>query len=129
VRTGRNKEREAAMYIRKAILGAASALALASPAGASDLPVAPYANVPSYERHTHTYEYRTAPPVVVAEPAPVGSETIIIRRPMAVAPPVVVDEYPVYSAPRVYVAPPVYAYAGPGWRHGWHHRSHFYGGW
>jgi hypothetical protein len=28
----------------------------------------------------------------------------------------------------VYAAPPVYAYAGPGWRHGWGHR-HFYGGW
>ena len=37
-----NKEpKEGKMYIRKAILGAASALALASPAAASDLRVAP----------------------------------------------------------------------------------------
>ena len=53
------------MYIRKAILGAASALALASPAAASDLPVAPYTSGPTYERETHTYEHRTAPRVVV----------------------------------------------------------------
>jgi hypothetical protein len=40
----------------------------------------------------------------------------VVRRPVIVAPPpVVVDEYPVYAAPRVYAAPPVYAYAGPGW--------------
>ena len=57
--------------MRKAILGAASALALASPAVAADLPVPRYSEVPSYEREAHTYEYRTAPPVVVEEPAPV----------------------------------------------------------
>jgi len=109
--------------MRKAILGAASALALASPAVAADLPVTPYSEVPSYERHT--YEYRTAPPVVVEEPAPV-----VVRRPVIVAPPpVVVDEYPVYVAPRVYAAPPVYAYAGPVWRNGWGHRGHFRGRW
>jgi len=34
------------MYIRKAILGAASAIALASPAAASDLSVAPYTSGP-----------------------------------------------------------------------------------
>jgi hypothetical protein len=44
----------------------------------------------------------------------------VVRRPVIVAPPpAVVDEYPVYAAPRVYAAPPVYAYAGPGWRGGW----------
>jgi opacity protein-like surface antigen len=47
--------------MRKAILGAVSALAFASPAVAADLPVTP--QVPSYERHT--YEYPTAPPVVL----------------------------------------------------------------
>ena len=80
--------------MRKAILGAASALALASPAVAADLPVTPrYSEVPSYERELPTYEYRTAPPVVVEEPAPV-----IVRRPVIVAPPPVVV-YPVYAAP------------------------------
>jgi hypothetical protein len=112
--------------MRKAILGAASAFALASPAVAADLPVTP--QVPSYERPT--YEYRTAPRVVVEEPAPVVSETVIVRRPVIVAPaPVVVDEYPVYAAPRVYAAAPIYAYAGPGWHHGWGHRGHFRGRW
>jgi len=75
---------------------------------------------------THAYEYRTAPPIVVEEPAPV----VVVRRPVIVAPPpAVVDEYPVYAAPRVYAAPPVYAYAGPGWRGGWGHRRHFRGRW
>ena len=56
--------------MRKAILGAASALALASPAVAADLSVTPrYSEVPSYEREVHPY--RTAPPVVVEEPAPI----------------------------------------------------------
>jgi hypothetical protein len=113
--------------MRKAILGAASALALASPAVAADLPVTPYSDIPSYERHT--YEYRTAPPVVVEQPGPVVSETVVVRRPVIVAPPpVVVDEYPVYAAPRIY-APPVYAYVGPVWRDGWGHRRHFRGRW
>jgi hypothetical protein len=125
-----NKEpKEGKMYIRKAILGAASALALASPAAASDLRVAPYTNGPTYERETHTYEHRSASRVVGEEAAPVAAETVIVRRPVVVAQPrVVVEEYPVYAAPRVYAAPPVYAYAGPGWRHGWGHR-HFHGGW
>jgi len=104
--------------MRKMILGAASALALASPAVGADLPVTPYSEVPSYERDVHPYAYRTAPPVIVKEPAPV-----------IVAPPVVVEEYPVYAAPRVYAAPPVYAYAGPVWRDGWGHRRHFRGRW
>jgi hypothetical protein len=110
--------------MRKAILGAASALALASPAAAADLPVTPrYSEVPSYEREVQPYQYRTAPPVVV-------EETVVVRRPVIVArPPVVVDEYPVYAAPRVYAAPPVYAYAGPAWRDGWGHRRHFRGRW
>jgi opacity protein-like surface antigen len=117
--------------MRKAILGAASALALASPAVAADLPVTPrYSEVPSYEREVHTYEYRRVPPLVVEEPAPVVSETVVVRRPVIVAPPpVVVDEYPVYAAPRVYAASPVYAYAGPVWREGWGHRRHFRGRW
>ena len=116
------------MYIRKAILGAASALALASPAVASDLPVGPYTNGPTYERETHIYEHRT-PRVVVEEAAPVRTETVIVRRPVVVERPrVVVEEYPVYAAPRVYAAPPLYAYAGPGWHHGWGHR-HFHGRW
>jgi hypothetical protein len=106
------------MYMRKAILGAASALALASPAVAADL--TPYSQVPSYQGEAQAYEYGTAPPAVVEEPAPV-----IVRRPVIVAPPVVVDEYPVYGPPRVY------AYAGPAWRSGWGwgHRGHFRGGW
>jgi hypothetical protein len=117
------------MHIRKAILGAVSALALASPAAASDLPVAPYDGSPTYQRETHTYEQRTEPRVVVAEPAPIATETVIVRRPVVVPPPqVVVEEYPVYAAPRVYAAPPLYAYAGPRWHHGWGHR-HFHGGW
>ena len=105
--------------MRKIILGVASALALASPAAAADLQVTPYSDVPSYERDVHPYAYRTAPPVIVEEPAPV-----ILARP-----PMVVDEYPVYVAPRVYAAPPVYAYAGPAWRDGWGYRRHFRGRW
>lgn len=111
--------------MRKVIFGAASALALASPAMANGVTL-PYSEAPSYGREIHTYGYRTAPPVVVEEPAPV----VVVRRPVIVAPPrVVVDEYPVYAAPRVYAAPPVYAYAGPGWRGGWSYRRHFRGGW
>ena len=79
--------------MRKAILGVASALALASPAVAADLPVPRYSEVPSYEPEVRSYGYRTAPPVIVEEPA-------FIVAP----PPVVVDEYPVYAAPRVYAA-------------------------
>ena len=116
--------------MRRAILGAASALALASPAVAADLSVPPYSEIPSYERQVLPYEYRTAPPVVVEAPAPIPFPgTIVVRRPVIVAPPVVVDEYPVYAAPRVYAAPPVYAYGGPVWRDGWGYRRHFRGGW
>ena len=104
--------------MRKVILGAASALALASPAVAADLPVPRYSEVPSYEPEVRTYGYRTAPPVIVEEPA-------FIVAP----PPVVVDEYPVYAAPRVYAAPPLYAYAHPVWRNGWGHRRHYRGRW
>jgi hypothetical protein len=107
------------MYMRKAILGAAGALALASPAAAADLPVTPQG--PSYQGNAQPYEYGTAPPVVVEEPPPV----VVVRPPVIVAPPppVVVREYPVYAAPRVY------AYAGPVWRPGWGYRRHFRGGW
>jgi opacity protein-like surface antigen len=108
--------------MRKAILGAASALALASPAVAADLPVPRYSEVP-------TYEYRSAPPVVVEESAPIVSETVVVRRPVLVAPPVVVEDYPVYAAPRVYAAPDAYAYAGPVWRDRWGHRRHSRGRW
>lgn len=119
------------MYMRKAILGAASALALASPAVAADLPLDTHSEIQrseihrsevrSYERQA--YSYRAAPPVV-EEAAPVVSETVVVRRPVVVAPPpVVVDEYPVYAAPEVY------AYGGPVWRHGWGYRRHFRGGW
>jgi hypothetical protein len=111
--------------MRKVILSVASALALASPAVAADLPVTPrYSEVPSYERPT--YEYRSAPPVVIEEPAP-----IVVRRPVIVAPPpVVVEEYPVY-APRVYAARPAYAYAYAGrpWRGAWGHSHHVRGHW
>ena len=111
--------------MRNLILGAASALALASPAMASDLPVASYS-----ESYARSYEYRTPPHVVVEEPAPVVSETVVVRRPVVVAPPrVVVEDYPVYAEPRVYAVPRAYAYAGPGWRGGWGYRHHFYGGW
>jgi hypothetical protein len=113
--------------MHKAILGAASAIAFASPALASG--GIAYSEGPGYEREVHTYEHRTAPPVVVEERAPVVSQTVVVPRPVIVArPPVVVEEeYPVIAAPRVYAAPPVYAYAGPGWRGGW--RRHFHGGW
>jgi hypothetical protein len=111
--------------MRKSILGAASALALASPTVAAELPINGYS-----ESYGRTYEYRTAPPVVVEQPAPIVSETVVVRRPVIVAPPpVVVDEYPVYAAPRVYAAPHAYAYAGPVWRDGWGHRRYFRGRW
>ena len=110
--------------MRKAILGAASALALASPAAANG--VTPYSGVPSYGAEVPRYEYRAPPPVVVEEQAPV----VVVRPPVVVVPPpVVVDEYPVYAAPRVYAAPYAYAYAGPGWRDGWRHRRYFRGRW
>ena len=110
--------------MRNAILGAASALVFASPALAADLPVEPrYGEVPSYE-------YRSAPPVVVEGPAPLVPETYVVRRPLVVTPPpVVVEEYPVYAPPPVYTAPPVYAYAGPVGHGGWGHRGHFRGRW
>ena len=100
----------------KAILGAASAVALVSPALASDLSVPPpYSEVPGYQA---PYEYGTAPPVVV------------VRPPVIVAPPpVVIREYPLYAAPPVYAPPPMYAYAGRGWHGrgwGWGHRHHFH---
>ena len=99
--------------MRNLIFGAASALALASPAVASDLPVTSYS-----ESYARSYEYRTSPPVVVEESAPIVSETLVVRRPVIVAPPRgVVEEYPVY------------AYESPGWRGGWGHRRHFHGGW
>ena len=111
--------------MRKSILGAASALALASPTVAAELPINGYS-----ESYGRTYEYRTAPPVVVEQPAPIVSETVVVRRPVIVAPPrVVVEEYPVYAAPRVYAVPRVYAYGGPVWRGAWGHRHHFHGGW
>src|SRR6476660_7737076 len=110
--------------MRNLIFGAATALTLASPAVASDLPVTSYS-----ESYARSYEYRSPPPVVVEESAPVVSETGVVRRPVVVAPPrVVVEEYPVYAAPRFEAVPHVYA-SGPGWRGGWGHRRHFHGGW
>ena len=104
--------------MRRTILGAASALALASPAVAADLPVAPYSQAPGYEE----YGYATPPPAVVEEPP-----LVVVRPPAVVAPPVVVEEYsyhPLYAAPRVY------AYGGPIWHHGWGWGyRYFHGGW
>jgi opacity protein-like surface antigen len=111
--------------MRSLILGAASAFALASPVMAADLPVVGYS-----ESYTRSYEYTPPPPVVVEEQAPIVSETVVVRRPVIVAPPrVVVEDDPVYVEPRVYAVPRAYTYAGPGWRGGWGHRHHFYGGW
>ena len=115
--------------MRKAIFTAVSALALVSPAAGADLSVRPYGEGPGYDREVRTYEYRTAPPVVVVEPAPVIRETVVVRRPVFVEPPpVVVDEYPIYATPRPY-AGPLYAYATPVWRGGWGPRRHFHGRW
>jgi hypothetical protein len=109
--------------MRKWILITASALAIASPAMASDLPVTGYR-----ESYVRSYEYRTAPRVVVEEAAPVVSETVVVRRPVVVErPPVLVEEEPIYSERRVYAAPPVYAYSG--WRAGWGYRHRLREGW
>ena len=116
--------------MRKAILSAAGVIALgstlASPAMAADLTLPRYGEGPVYQREVDTYEYRTAPRVVVEERAPLVSETVVVRRPpIAVPAPVVVeeDEYPVYPAP------PAYAYAGPVWNDGWGYRHRFRGRW
>src|SRR3954469_7149261 len=87
--TGRlpRKQKRLNMCIREMVIGAAGALALASPAVASDLPVAPYTDVPRYERHTHTYEYRSEPRVVVEEPVRATTETVVVRRRVVVPPP------------------------------------------
>ena len=95
--------------MRRAILGAVSALTRTSPAIAADLVVPRYSEAP-------VYEYRTAPPVV-EEPPPV-----VVRRP-----PVVVEDYPIYAP--AYVVPPAYAYAGPVWREGWRRGHHYRGRW
>jgi len=114
--------------MRNAILLAASALALATPAAAADLYLPQYGpaygGVPGYEREVHAYAYPAAPPpVYVEEPAPFAYETVVVRRPVIVAPPpVYVDEYPVYAPP------PPYPYAGAAWRGGWGRRG-FYGPW
>jgi len=92
--------------MRSVILGAASALAVASPAWAADLAITRYSEVPAYA-------YERAPAIVVEERAPIVSETVVVRRPAIVASaPVFVDEYPIY-------APPVYTYRGPVWHAGW----------
>jgi hypothetical protein len=104
--------------MRNAILVAASAVAIASPTLASDMPEPRYGEVPTYQREVEPYEYRHTPPVVV-------ERTIVVRRPVIVKRPrVVVEEYPVYAAaPRVYDDGPIYAYARPAWRNHWHHRD------
>ncbi len=110
--------------MRKAILGAAGALALASPAAAADLQIPRYSELPSYEREVPAYGYQSAPPVIVEEQAPMISEPVVVRRPIIVERlPVVVEEYPIYAAPDAY------AYAGPIWRDEWGHRRHFRGRW
>ena len=110
--------------MRKAILGAASALALASPAVAADLQVTPYSENPGYEQEVPPYAYGTVRPYAYGAVRPYAYGAV---PPVIVAPPpvVVYDEYPVYAAP------PLYAYAGPVWRGGWGwgHRGHFRGGW
>lgn len=111
--------------MRKWTLSTVSALAIASPAMASDLPVTGYR-----ESYVRSYEYRSAPRVVVEEAAPEVEETVVVRRPVIVErPPVVVEEEPIYSERRVYAAPPVYAYSGPRWRAGWGYRHHLREGW
>jgi hypothetical protein len=108
--------------MRNAILVAASAVAIASPGLASDMPETRFGQVPTYQQEVETYEYRAPPPVVV-------ERSVVVRRPVVIArPPVVVEEYPVYAAPRVYADAPVYAYARPVWRDRWRHR-HFRGRW
>ena len=102
--------------MRKAIFGLSAALALASPAVAADLQIQRYSDVPSNEVPASVY--RSAPPIVVEERAPIYSETVVVRRPVVVErPSIVVEEYPAYAAPDVY------AYAGPAWHEG--HRRHF----
>jgi hypothetical protein len=112
--------------MRKSMLAVASALAFICPAAAADLRVIPYSEAPGYTPEYGAYEYRNAPPVVIEEPGPIASETLVVRRPIVVAPPpTVIEEYPVYASPDVYPAPHVYAYAGPRWGDGWRHRRHF----
>jgi hypothetical protein len=107
--------------MRKTILGAASALVLASPAMASDLAVTRYSEVPGHAREVHTrevhtrevetYEHRTAPRVVVKERAPLISERVVVHRPPVIVErqPVVVERPPVIvERPEVVVErPPV----------------------
>jgi hypothetical protein len=119
---GPQREDKRNTYMRKAILGAASALVLASPAVASDLAVTRHSEVPGHEREVRTrevhtrevqtyehraarrvvVEHRTAPRVVVQERAPVVSETVVVRRPPGIVerPAVIVER------PRVVVEPP-----------------------
>ena len=82
--------------MRKVILGAASALALASPGNGRRFAWR------NSKLRAEAYEYQTAPPAIVEE-APVVSETVVVRWPVIVEPPpLVLEEYPVYAAPRVY---------------------------
>ena len=67
-----------ATSVRRMIFGAASALALASPAVAN--------GVTPYSEDATSYDYRAPPPVVVEEQAPV----VVVRPPVVVAPPPVV---------------------------------------
>ena len=123
--------------MRKAILGAASALVLASPAVASDLAVTRYSEVPRrdlevrtrevHTREVRTYEHRAAPRVVVKERAPVVapvvSERVVVRRPPVIVerppviverPEVVVERPPVLvERPRVVVEEEYPVYAEP----------------
>jgi opacity protein-like surface antigen len=98
--------------MRKAILGAASALALASPAVAADLQVTPYSENPGYEQEVPPYAYGTAPPYAYGVARPYAPYAY------GAAPPVV----------RFGVADGdgAIGFRG-GW--GWGHRGHFRGGW
>src|SRR3954463_2110769 len=59
-------------WMRNLILGAVSAVALASPAMAADFPVESYS-----ESYARSYEYRTQP-VIIERSAPVVSETVVV---------------------------------------------------
>jgi hypothetical protein len=92
--------------MRTAFFGIAAAVLTAPPVFAADFG---YSEGPTYQREVHTYEreYReSAPPVVVARPAPVVTEVVpapvIVRRPVVVVRPPVVIEHPIYAAPRIY---------------------------
>jgi hypothetical protein len=119
--------------MRSTILCITAAIVTVSPVLAADYPAPPYSQGPTYQREVPRYEreYRAPAPRVTVVPRvieePVVSETVIIRRPVVVARPrVIIEEFPVYTAPRQ-----VYAYSAyPVWRGGpWGHRKRLFGRW